>query len=105
MQSVINLPLLERQNLLKAAIAPPAEEGYLVGRGTMCGRVVKLIPNEALLDRTVCSKICHTMEDIQSAFDEATRIQACLVGLPMHAQTTALRRSLSLGPRMSSPAA
>ena len=104
MQSVITLPLLERQNLLQAAIAPPAEEGYLVGRGAMRGRIVKLIPNEALLDRTVCSKICHTMEDIQSAFDEATRIQAHHVCLLMHEHTTATRHHLLICPCISRPA-
>lgn len=79
LQSVINRPLLERQELLKSAIAAPAEEGCLVGRGTMHGRMVKLIPNEPLLDQTICSQICHNMEDIQTALDEATRVQVGLL--------------------------
>ena len=78
-QSVINRPLLERQELLKAAIAPAAVEGCLVGRGTMHGRMVKLIPNEPLMDQTICSQICHNMEDIQTALDEATRVQVGLL--------------------------
>ncbi|DBA86388.1 TPA: hypothetical protein ACH3X2_005613 [Trebouxia sp. C0005] len=74
-ESVINRPLLERLDLLKAAIQPPPEEGIPVGRGTVQGRLAKLVPNEFVLDHTTCSKICHTMEDIQAAFDEAIRVQ------------------------------
>ena len=77
MQSVIDRPLLERLDLLKAAIQPPPAEGIPVGRGTVKGRLTKLVPNECLLDHTTCSKICHTMEDIQTAFDEAIRVQVC----------------------------
>ena len=87
MQSVINRSLLERQELLKAAVAPPPEEGCLVGRGTMFGRMVKLVPSQPLLDHTVCSKICHNMEDIQNALDEATRVQVgrhCSLLLSLH---------------------
>ncbi|DBA75732.1 TPA: hypothetical protein ACH3X1_010149 [Trebouxia sp. C0004] len=74
-ESVIDRPLLERLDLLKAAIQPPPEEGIPVGRGTVKGRLTKLVPNEFVLDHTTCSKICHTMEDIQAAFDEAIRVQ------------------------------
>ncbi len=78
MQSVIDRPLLERLDLLKAAIQPPPEEGIPVGRGTVQGRLAKLFPNEFVLDHTTCSKICHTMEDIQAAFDEAIRVQVIM---------------------------
>ena len=75
MQSVINRPLLERLDLLKAAIKTPPAEGIPVGKGTVKGSLAKLVPNEVVLDHTICSKICHSMEDIQSAFDEAIRVQ------------------------------
>ena len=75
LQSVINRPLLERLDLLKAAIAPPPPEGILVGKGTVKGSLAKLIPSGIVLEHTVCSKICHSMEDIQAAFDEAVRVQ------------------------------
>ena len=78
MQSVIDRPLLERLDLLKAAIQPPPGEGIPVGRGTVQGRLAKLVPNEFVLDHTTCSKICHTMEDIQAAFDEAIRVQVIM---------------------------
>ena len=78
MQSVIDRPLLERLDLLKAAIHPPPAEGIPVGRGTVQGRLAKLVPNEFVLDHTTCSKICHTMEDIQAAFDEAIRVQVIM---------------------------
>ena len=77
LQSVINRPLLERLDLLKAAIGPPPPEGILVGKGTVKGSLAKLIPNEVVLDHTVCSNICHSMEHIQAAFDEAIRVQVC----------------------------
>ena len=76
---MINRPLLERLDLLKAAIAPPPPEGILVGKGTVKGSLAKLIPNEVMLDHTVCSKICHSMEDIQAAFDEAIRVQVFFI--------------------------
>ena len=79
LQSVINRPLLERLDLLKAAIAAPPAEGILLGKGTVKGSLAKLIPNEIVLDHTVCSKICHSMEDIQAAFDEAIRVQVCIL--------------------------
>lgn len=79
LQSVINRPLLERLDLLKAAIAAAPAEGILIGKGTMKGSLAKLIPNEIVLDHTVCSKICHSMEDIQAAFDEAIRVQVCML--------------------------
>ena len=75
LQSVINRPLLERLDLLKAAIVTPPAEGILVGKGTVKGSLAKLVPNEVVLDHTICSKICHSMEDIQAAFDEAIRVQ------------------------------
>lgn len=78
-QSVINRPLLERLDLLKAAIAPPPPGGILVGKGTVKGSLAKLIPSEIVLEHTVCSKICHSMEDIQAAFDEAIRVQVCIL--------------------------
>ena len=74
-QSVINRPLLERLDLLKAAIGPVPDEGIPVGKGTVKGRLAKLVPNEFVLDHTTCSKISHTMEDIQAAFDESIRVQ------------------------------
>lgn len=79
LQSVIDRPLLERLDLLKAAIAPPPPEGIFVGKGTVKGSLAKLIPGEVLLDHTVCSKICHSVEDIQAAFDEAIRVQVCML--------------------------
>ena len=79
LQSVIDRPLLERLDLLKAAIAPPPPEGIFVGKGTVKGSLAKLIPGEVMLDHTVCSKICHSVEDIQAAFDEAIRVQVCML--------------------------
>lgn len=79
LQSVINRPLLERLDLLKATIAAPPAEGILIGKGTVRASLAKLIPNEVVLDHTVCSKICHSMEDIQAAFDEAIRVQVCML--------------------------
>jgi len=89
MQSVIDRPLLERLDLLKAAIQPPPEEGIPVGRGTVKGRLTKLVPNEFVLDHTMCSKICHTMEDIQAAFDEAIRVQVIMAEAAMHLHVSA----------------
>ena len=76
-QSVIIRPLRERLELLKAAIVLPPAEGILVGKGTVKGSLAKLVPNEVVLNHTICSKICHSMEDIQAAFDEAIRVQVC----------------------------
>ena len=89
MQSVIDRPLLERLDLLKAAIQPPPEEGIPVGRGTVQGRLAKLVPNEFVLDHTTCSKICHTMEDIQAAFDEAIRVQVIMAEAAKHLHVSA----------------
>ena len=57
MQSVINRPLLERLDLLKAAVGPVPDEGIPVGKGTVKGRLAKLVPKEFVLHHTTCSKI------------------------------------------------
>lgn len=82
--STASLPLLERRELLRQAIAPAPPEGHPVGASrTVRGRIVPLLPDVPLLGCMAAPKLCCTAQEVGDILAAASaRVSGGLIMRP-----------------------
>ena len=78
LQSVIHLPLKERQDLLSQLIEDPSKNGQQLGHSALKGRLFPLVPSRHFVDDAQCSQLGHTEQDIKEALETAICLQVRL---------------------------
>lgn len=96
-QSLLHLPLIERQQELELAIAP-ADEGKPLNESTPKGRIINLLPGCSMPSGRTGSALCTTVEEAEALAQEHCDAQASLrVTVGGAAASTACKQHLRLG--------
>ena len=98
-QAVLERPLHERYRILDRLVADAAPEGTRLGGSSIRGRVVPLLPQRPFFDGSRCCRISQSEEDVQTAFDEATKMQARPAGATCPGKPVSFCCSSSGNPR------